>query len=557
MANALCLVPWVLLETERLAQGRGAVLRLGTIIALQALGGHPETVAHTISIGALYLALRGTRNRGESATTTSKARVWVGFGAATLAGGLAAGVQLVPLWKNLTASTRWTEWSAGERLPIATALDASLRLVLPDLFGNPADGTWWGPFNYNATAVFAGALALPLAWVGLRDRIGDRRFKALGATTLVAALAAYQVFPVHDVLRSIPVINRMLHHRLLFVVELGFAIAAAAGVEAITRGRHRGLAGSSMAVAAAVVAAWWIHRGDWQTAALVAHQLRWTIWIAVALTALAAGTLLVSREAGRRHADLFSVLLCLGLSIELFAAHARTNPGLDLTSLLPRTPAIEFLAGRPGRIAAFDAALRPNAAMVHELRDVRGDDTLKLAVYEALYRTFGGESPYFFAPVVDWSSPALDRLGVRWVLAPPGAAAPAIAPSNAADWSVAFGGEDARVFERPSAQPMVRWIEGDDEGLTVVATEPGRWTIDYSSASPRVLVIAETWDAGWAATLDDEPVTLQRRQEAVLAARVEAGSGRLELRYRPRGIVGGMAASVAGVLLLAFAAVRR
>ena len=59
MANALCLVPWVLVETERLAQRRGAAWRLGAIVGLQALGGHPETVAHTVLIAALYLAVRG------------------------------------------------------------------------------------------------------------------------------------------------------------------------------------------------------------------------------------------------------------------------------------------------------------------------------------------------------------------------------------------------------------------------------------------------------------------------------------------------------------------
>ena len=557
MANALCLVPWALVETERLAQGRGAVWRLGAVVALQALGGHPETVAHTVLIAALYLAVRGMRRVDESAPKTSAARAWIGFACATLAGGLVAGAQLVPLLFNVAASTRWSEWSAGEGLPITTALDASLRLVLPDLFGNPADGTWWGPFNYNATSVFAGALALPLAWVGLRDRIDDRRFKALGVTTLIAALAAYHVFPLREVLLLIPVVNRMLHHRLLFVVELGLAIAAAAGVDAIAQGRRRGLASASLVVALTVGAAWWVHRGDWQTAGLVAHQLRWTIWIAIALVVLAAGAMLVSREAGRRHASAFSMIVGLALAVELLMAHARTNPGLDLKSLLPRTPAIEFLLGRPGRMAALDAALRPNAAMIHELHDVRGDDTLKLADYEALYRTFAGESPYFFAPVVDWSAPALDRLGVRWVLAPPRAARPAVSAANSAEWSVAFDGEDARVFERPSAQPMVRWIEGDDRGLTVVAREPGRWTIDYTSASPRVLIVAETWDAGWTATLDGEPLSLQRRQEALIAAHLEAGGGRLELRYRPRGFVAGIVASTVGVLLLAFAAVRR
>ncbi len=132
MANALCLVPWVLRETERLARERGGRVRggSGAVVGLQALGGHPETVVHTALLAALYLAVRGGSGRA----------TWARLVAAFGAGALVAGVHLLPLYFNLTASTRWIEWSAGERLPIAAALDAALRLVLPDLFGNPADG---------------------------------------------------------------------------------------------------------------------------------------------------------------------------------------------------------------------------------------------------------------------------------------------------------------------------------------------------------------------------------------------------------------------------------
>ena len=176
--------------------GGGAWWRLGVVVC-QALGGHPETVVHTALLAALYLAVRGGSGRA----------TWAKLVAAFGAGALVAGVHLVPLLFNLTASTRWREWSAGERLPFTAALDAALRLVLPDLYGNPAAGTWWGPFNYNATAVFAGALALPLAWMGLRDRIDDRRFKAMAVVTVAAALAAYHVFPVRELLLLIPVVT--------------------------------------------------------------------------------------------------------------------------------------------------------------------------------------------------------------------------------------------------------------------------------------------------------------------------------------------------------------
>jgi hypothetical protein len=246
-----------------------------------------------------------------------------------------------------------------------------------------------------------------------------------------------------------------------------------------------------------------------------------------------------------------AVLAGVALTAELLWAHGRTNPGLALRRLLPSTPAIEFLTRSPGRVAALDAALRPNAAMVHRLRDVRGDDTLKLASYERVYRSFAGASPYFFEPITGWRADALDRLGARWVLAPPGASPPV------ETWSVAFDGDDARVFERASALPLVRWLGGGNHGLTIAASEPGRWTIRYTTPAAGVLVVAETWDPGWSGAVDGRPRALERREEILIGAHVEAGSGTLELRYRPRGLSAGWAATAFGAAALLFAAMRQ
>jgi hypothetical protein len=199
--------------------------------------------------------------------------------------------------------------------------------------------------------------------------------------------------------------------------------------------------------------------------------------------------------------------------------------------------------------------------MVHRLRDVRGDDTLKLASYERVYRSFAGASPYFFEPITDWRAPALDRLGVRWVLAPPGA------PPPVDGWRLAFDGADARVFERTSALPLVRWLGGDArapspqpglaQGLTVATNEPGAWTIRYDTTAPRVLIVGETWDPGWRAAIDGERRAIERREEILIGVHVEAGSGTVDLRYRPRGLREGLAATSLGILLLVLAALRQ
>ena len=83
------------------------------------------------------------------------------------------------------------------------------------------------------------------------------------------------------------------------------------------------------------------------------------------------------------------------------------------------TPAVELLQASPGRVAALGSALRPNAAMVYRIRDIRGDSPLKNHRYQELYARLAASDPVYFQPIQTWQGPILDDLGVRWVVAAP------------------------------------------------------------------------------------------------------------------------------------------
>jgi hypothetical protein len=196
--------------------------------------------------------------------------------------------------------------------------------------------------------------------------------------------------------------------------------------------------------------------------------------------------------------------------------------------------------------------------MVYGLYDPRGDDPVKLASYEAVYRRLATGDPVYFQPVSRWDSPWLDRLGVRWVMAGGGEAAPA------AGWRLAYAGPDARVYERPTALPLLRWAPepaatavgtsatSPDEGLALLRREPGRWEIAWRSARPRLLVAAETWERGWQArAAGGGRLPVETAAGVLLGVRLGPGAGRLELRYRPPGLVAGAAVTCAALLALA------
>jgi hypothetical protein len=229
-------------------------------------------------------------------------------------------------------------------------------------------------------------------------------------------------------------------------------------------------------------------------------------------------------------------------AVELLVAHGGINPGLPLPQLYPETGAVAFLRDLPGRVAGVGWALRPNAAMVYRLHDVRGDDPLRLAAYEAVYGALAAPDPVYFQPIRDWRSPWLDRLGVRWVVAGPQEAPPV------AEWQLAYAGDDARVWRRPRAQPLVRW-SGAGGAVRVLRREPGRWRVRWDAAQPGRLVVAETAATGWSARYEGPAGRLGTQDGLLLAVELPAGRGVVDLRYRPPGLL-----PAATVSLLALAA---
>lgn len=536
MGNTLALVPWVLWTVERIAQGKGRWPELALPAGLQLLGGHPETAAHTGMLSLVYLLVRGSSAAG-----------WLRFAAGWLGALALAGVQIVPLLCHLPATTKWA-MAAGEHPPLLLALQQPLRLVLPQLYGHPALGTWWGPFNYSATAVYAGALALPLAAAGLARCRGDRRWLAVAAVLAFSLAAAYHLPLVREGLAALPVLGKAASHRLLFGVELTLALFAGAGCDRWLAGKGRGLIAGALVSSGMLAAAWALYAGDWQARGLTGEQLAWTAGIL-----LASGLLVLSLRVSRELRERLWVLLPVWAAADLLLAHGRINPGLALEKLYPRTGAVTFLQHQEGRVAGLGEVLRPNAAMVYGLYDLRGDDPVKSKAYEELYATLAPGDALYSQPIRDWQSPRageiLNRLGVRWILAAPAE------PPPVDSWRLAYLGTDARVYERPGARPFLYW-ENPGGGIERVSAAPGRWDLRWQTGRPDRLVIAEVWDAGWRARTERGALPVVSAG-GLLGVDLPAGAGRLTVSYRPVGIAWGAAASLAALLGIAFGLARR
>jgi uncharacterized membrane protein YfhO len=84
-------------------------------------------------------------------------------------------------------------------------------------------------------------------------------------------------------------------------------------------------------------------------------------------------------------------------------------------------------------------------------------------------------------------------------------------------------------------------------------------TIEVRAQGPGLLVVAESWDSGWAARLDDDQrqARVLRADDVQMGLVLPPGIHRVVLEYTPRGFMAGLALAALAVLWLALGWRRR
>jgi membrane protein YfhO len=270
--------------------------------------------------------------------------------------------------------------------------------------------------------------------------------------------------------------------------------------------------------------------------------------------------------------------------------------------LYPRTPLIRHLEERrESRFLPVGGAFSGSTAMIYPLQSAGGYESLLPGRVQNLWRVVGNGIPpsklaslpliYAYHPVFGLGSqkPALlARAGVDSVVAPPRERGERRPTGLAPAWI----GRDGRVFPVPDAVPRAYVVGACEEAGTPLAAlsrlvapkfDPGAAVIlersflrreklscaggvreavgsaeivkrSLNSLLVRIdarrsgwLVVAESWDRGWRASVDGRRTDVLPGNYAFRAVRVPAGKHDVELVYRPALFEVGAAISIASL----------
>ncbi len=455
-----------------------------------------------------------------------------GLASAALVGALLAAPALLPMIAHAPLSARAL---GADPHFAAEGAWPSYRYALA-LFRPGSDAGWW-----EQTGYYAGTIALPLGlWAllfGERSRRNERIALAL-LLGLAVGLAREGSWVFRAAYRALPLLSSTrCPARALYLFSLAVPLLAADGIDRIT-----------------------------------ARLPRRSLWVAAA---------------------------ALLIALDLLHTHRTANPTLPLSDAeaASHLDATDFLIAHPGdryvNDVRLDHALH-NSGLVWDLENASGYSSLPIWRYVHYLWIANHGAPYPFAQLHSdlsaqglwrFSSPLVDALNVRWVLAESAPNGPGyvqrfrgrdgigvwenlhalprawllhrvrIAKDAAAAIAApSFDPHQEAVLEQPiaTAQPQAA------EPLPIVhSRSPTELRIDVTSQVAGVLVLSQPYYPGWIATLDGQPTPLLAADYALSAVALPAGAHSVELRFRSRPVELGLTTAAAALLLLLGLALRQ
>jgi len=582
-------LPLLLLGLRRLvSRGNGRSVAL-TVVALLLImtSGHPETVLHCVTAGAIYFLFElGWAGRGRRLRP-----LLLSLLAGLLTLGLSA-VILLPFVRSapetLEYFVRRTYYAHAHRsLPPLESLRHALLNVMPYAFGVPGQGEivsgQWEMAGYG------GSVLWPFAAAGAAAR--SKAKWPLLVIGIVGLAVGARVPGITDFIARLPLFDVAINERMIFLAAFAFSALAGLGLDRFARGES-----GRLSVAVSLIASLLVFllsvltRRNLEHLAMPRTYLNLRLLVQIVPLIGVAGLILAARRLSRAS-------ICGGILALLLAQR-----GLEERDVYPTYPNRAFYPpvaafdkiprSLPFRFAAVGFSFIPNIAALYELEDVRGYEAMTFRLLFDTYPLWSVHQAVWFNRIDDPTRPFLSFLNVRWVYASPGFRPPA-------GWPVLYQGPDGMLLENPTALPRAfmprelayesdpkrrlgilstisdfavrgvvgekqpaglaagSWERNGEASVEIVSYLPQRIALSIEAKDPAFVATSMTAWPGWKLTVDGQNTQLLSYNHAFLGFRVARGRHGAILRYMPDSFVAGSVISLGTLMIGLYLLLRR
>ena len=201
--------------------------------------------------------------------------------------------------------------------------------------------------------------------------------------------------------------------------------------------------------------------------------------------------------------------------------------------------------GAGGRVLGIGEELPPNVLMRFGLHDIRNYDSVELE-----------KSLRWFAPLYEPSATITSRSEITWERA---GAASGLLRESGVRAVVAAAAPQPGLFGHVERllRVHVAWLDGQPwasagsrQSRIAVEKDDGWARIRIESQEATKLTIRETFDPGWRAVMDEQPVEIQAESSVFMQVSVPAGEHIVILRYLPVEVKLGVFVSLLSCIIL-------
>jgi hypothetical protein len=549
-------LPWILLLLDRAAATASAPARRLALSAValltgsQLLLGSPQALSFSLFAEALFMLFLAWHRRPSWT-------FWLGWFAANWLGAMIGSVQILATRALLANSTRdGFDPMIGSLLPTQLA-----QLFAPDLLSQHL------PPYACSEALYFGAVPLILAlwWLsvapGKNRSARDLALFALLLGVLSGWLGLGKNGGLYSLQTSLPLVGQFrLPGRYFTLVALAASLLVAVAFDRLLAGQRTGqratwrqLSFPWAGVAAALALAIFFRLAypKENGSSIHRHYFAGPLFLgaaALALTAAARG----------RWLGLLALVVLAAVDIEVFSLKAPFWPRESLWTRLPTLA--EFQARQeeppsPREGRWLDGAFElPSPLLFHQsvLEGYHGGleprkflDYHTLAVLRVAHTAWHHQSRWDKGE----SLPGLRRTGETWYEVPD--PLPRVRLVSRAQVSAAPSADINSInLETTALVTHPLDVEAGEPGTAqLIAEQPGELTVKVAVPGSRLLVVADSFDPNWCASIDDRPVTVERVNGDFLGCVVASGEHEVRFVFRPACIRYGRWLSLGGFAL--------
>lgn len=488
---------------------------------------------------------------------------------------LISSIQILPFMDQIAQSSRIADPGLWQKPGWFMPWPHLVQAIIPDFFGNPATGNYWGSWNYAEFVSYAGVVSFILYLIGI---FNFRKFAPLHFWFLLSF--AVWIFILPNPLSYVPykfnfpLIMALQPTRLIFIWNLALSVISGAVLNELVTPTNLKKKGPFIVTLLIVSGAWlviavslWTKAAVWENYLIAArNSILPTVFIFLFWIFTSVRTVIKNTTVSR----FWAIIILILLVADLFRFGWKFLPFTVRSNFFPGSATTDFLQDHLEgyRFISIDKRLMPpNTASYYRLESFDGyDSTINRRYMEFVNaldtgRAIKTDNSERIINITNINSNLMPLTNIKYVLS--------LSDINQPGIELVLQEGETRTYRYNKALPkfyfarvyknterdvstMEFLLENDNyknppaavesnnttgakqlpEGeITTKAGQNGSYELETKLASDGYLVASVSYDSGWKAYVDGAQVVINRTNYMFMGFNVPAGSHNIKLIY--------------------------